>query len=147
MSIRPAVESECAQLAALQLRASLGNPGDRGALLANPYALEFPREQIAAGQVFVAERNGAVVGFAVVRPRADGDIELEGLFVDPAAWRQGIGRALVDHCVAFAATANASALHLLGNAHAEGFYRGCGFETVGTHAARFGVGLLMRKKL
>ena len=52
--IRPAVLSEQKTLEALQLRASLSNPGDRDALLANPDAIELPLEHIALGRVFVA---------------------------------------------------------------------------------------------
>jgi hypothetical protein len=55
--IRRAVASEQKELEDLQLRASLTNPGDRDALLANPDAIELPLAQIAAGGVFVAERN------------------------------------------------------------------------------------------
>ena len=61
--IRSAVVSEQKALQALQLRASLNNPGDREALLANPDAIELPLEQIAADRVFVAERGGAIVDF------------------------------------------------------------------------------------
>jgi len=32
-------------------------------------------------------------------PRPDGDVELDGLFVDPDVRRCGVGRSLVDHCV------------------------------------------------
>ena len=69
-------------------------------MLANPGAIVMPPEQIAAGQVFVAERDAAIVGFAAVLPRADGDTELDGLFVEPEIWKSGIGRALVERCCA-----------------------------------------------
>ena len=67
--IRLAVMSERQALESLQRRASLNNPGDREVLLANPDAIELPPDQIAAGQVFVAERDGAIVGFSAVLPR------------------------------------------------------------------------------
>lgn len=47
--IRPARNEERALLESLQRRASLSNPGDRDALLANPDAIALPIEQIAAG--------------------------------------------------------------------------------------------------
>jgi N-acetylglutamate synthase-like GNAT family acetyltransferase len=147
LSIRLADTDECKALEALQLRAALNNAGDREALLSNPDAIVLPLEQITAGQVFVAERDGAVVGFAVVLPRADGETELDGLFVEPDVWRHGIGRSLVDHCSDVMRAQGAAALHVVGNPHAEGFYTACGFETTGTRSTRFGVGLLMRKKL
>src|SRR5215472_15121417 len=100
--IRRAVISEQKELEALQLRASLTNAGDRDALLANPDAIELPIEQIAAGTVFVSERDGDIVGFAALLPRPDGDAELDALFVDPDVRRCGVGRSLVDHCVQIA---------------------------------------------
>jgi hypothetical protein len=80
--IRCAESYEQKGLEALQLRESLTNAGDRDALLAHPDAIQLPLEQITAGKVFVAEWNGSIVGFAVVEPRADGESELDGLFVD-----------------------------------------------------------------
>ena len=135
------------RLEALQWRASLANPGDREALLANPDAIALPPEQIAAGGVFVAERDGVMVGFAAVLPRDDGQAELDGLFVEPGLWRSGIGQALVAHCGRFAASGGAAFLHVIGNPHARGFYTACGFETEGERPTRFGAGLDMRKKL
>src|SRR5881392_1802160 len=96
--IRPAVMSERQALESLQRRASLNNPGDREVLLANPDAIELPPDQIAAGQVFVAERDGAIVGFSAVLPREDPETDLDGLFVEPHLWGHGIGRLLVEYC-------------------------------------------------
>jgi GNAT superfamily N-acetyltransferase len=145
--IRPALISEQEALEELQFLASLNNAGDRDAMLANPDAIELPVEQIAAGGVFVAERHGAILGFSAVLPRTDGATELDGLFVEPDAWRQGIGRLLVDHCAQLARTQGSGALHVTGNPHAEGFYLACGFERIGTVETRFGAGLLLRKIL
>jgi N-acetylglutamate synthase-like GNAT family acetyltransferase len=145
--LRSARASEQKDLEALQWRASLNNPGDREALLAHPDAIELPLEQIAEGRVFVAETANTVVGFAAVLPRDDGDAELDALFVEPDRWRQGLGKALVEHCALAARALGSEALHVIGNPHAEGFYRACGFETLGTEQTRFGIGLLMRKRL
>ena len=145
--VRPAVVSEQKQLEALQWRASLNNPGDRDALLAHPDAIELPLEQIKDGGVFVAEVAGSVMGFAAILPREDGDFDLDALFVEPSSWRQGIGRALVEHCAAAASAAGAGSLHVVGNPHAEGFYSACGFDVLGTKKMRFGVGLLMKRTL
>ncbi len=145
--VRPAVASEQKELEALQWRASLNNPGDREALLAHPDAIELPLEQIKNGGVFVAEIAGSTTGFAAILPREDGDFELDALFVEPSAWRQGIGRALVEHCAAAARDMGAESLHVLGNPHAESFYSACGFNTLGRTETRFGTGLLMKKAL
>lgn len=143
--IRRAIVSEQKELEALQLRASLTNAGDRDALLAHPDAIELPAKQIAEGDVFVSERDGAIVGFAALLPRADGDAELDALFVDPATRRCGVGRSLVEHCMQIARAQGAGALCVIGNPHAYDFYSACGFNVVGTTETRFGSGLLMRK--
>ena len=145
--IRPAVLSERQALEALQRRASLNNPGDREALLANPGAIELPPDQIAAGHVFIAERDGALAGFSAVLPREGSEMDLDGLFVEPQLWRHGIGRLLVEYSIAFARAQGAAALHVVGNPHAEGFYLACGFEMLGTVPTRFGAGLSFRRLL
>ena len=145
--VRLALPTEQRELEALQLRASLQNPGDRDALLANPDAIELPLDQITMGQVFVVEVSGAIQGFAAILTREGGDVELDGLFVEPTAWRRGYGAALVAHCAKVARSQAASALYVLGNTHAAEFYASCGFEVLGTEATRFGSGLRMRKAL
>jgi GNAT superfamily N-acetyltransferase len=147
VSIRPARPDDQTTLESLQWRASLANPGDRDALLANPDAIALPAAQIAAGGVFVAERDGVVAGFAAVVPRPDGGAELDALFVEPHLWTHGIGRRLVDHAADIARADTASFLHVIGNPHAEGFYLSCGFFRTGTVETRFGIGLAMRRPL
>ena len=132
---------------ALQRRASLNNPGDRAALLAHPDAIELPLEQIRAGGVYVAKVAGSIRGFAAIVPRGGGDCDLDGLFVEPADWHRGIGRELVEHCAAAARAAGAESLHVVGNPHAEGFYSACGFHLCGTKPMRFGMGLVLRRRL
>ena len=144
---RLAVLSEQKALEALQRRASLSNAGDREALLLNPDAIEVPLRQIANGQVVVAERDGVMAGFAAVLPREDGGTEFDALFVGPLLWKQGIGQLLVEHCASAARSTGSSTLHVVGNPHAEGFYRACGFEQIGTVETRFGVGLSLRRTL
>src|SRR5215510_3817224 len=130
--VRPARSGEQATLESLQRRASLNNPGDRDALLANPDAIALPIEQIAEGCVFVAERDGVLAGFAAVVSRPDGGAELDALFVEPHLWKRGIGRRLVDHIAEIARLRAASFLHVVGNPHAEGFYVSCGFVVTGS---------------
>jgi GNAT superfamily N-acetyltransferase len=147
VTVRPAIAAERKALEALQWRSSLSNPGDSEALLANPDAIELPLQQIEIGGVFVAEVAGSVRGFAAILPRADGNSELDALFVEPEAWRQGIGRALVQHACSAAKGKAARSIHVVGNPHAEAFYRSCGFKVVGTKETRFGVGILLERDL
>ena len=147
MHIRPARTDERKMLESLQRRASLGNQGDRDALLAHPDAIVLPIEQLVEGNVFVADDDGTVVGFAAVIPRPDGDAELDALFVEPHLWKKGIGRLLVDHVSNIARVRAANVLHVIGNPHAEDFYISCGFRTSGNVETRFGSGLAMQKAL
>ena len=144
MTLRLGTSSDQWVLEELQRRASLANPGDREHVLANPEIIQLPISQLESSQVIVAEKNGQAIGFAVVIPRNDGNCELDGLFVDPAAWKMGIGRFLVEESKAMAATSGATYLHVIGNPHAEGFYLKCGFVTEGTHQTQFGPALLMK---
>ncbi len=147
IKLRPAIASEREILEGLQWRASLKNPGDNEALLANRDAIQLPVGQIEGGGVFVAVVAEAIVGFAAILPREDGDSELDALFVEPELWQRGIGRALVEHCCGAAKAAGGQSLHVLGNPHAEAFYRSCWFAMLGTKATRFGVALLMKRSV
>jgi GNAT superfamily N-acetyltransferase len=145
--IRPAIPADRQALEALQLRASLGNEGDRETLLRHPDAIDLPLEQIIAGAVFVLEQNGAVAGFSAIMAREDGDTELDALFVEPGIQRQGVGRRLVEHCAEVARSKGSTTLHVIGNPHAQQFYLACGFHIIGSFDTRFGPGLLMRLPL
>jgi hypothetical protein len=79
VSVRSARISEHEALEALQRRASLQNPMDREALLANPHAIALPVQQLVEGRVFVAEQEGRLMGFSAVIPRHDGDMELDAI--------------------------------------------------------------------
>ena len=82
---------------------------------------------------WIDERDGRVVGFLlchVIRLRSNDARELLlyeiGVHVDYR--RRGIGRALVDHCVAWMGTNGFRAIWLFAdNAGAEAFYSACGF--------------------
>lgn len=139
LNIRLARVEEHEALVALQVRASLANEGDRAMLLAHLDEITFPIEQIARGEVFVAEASdGAMLGFAAAPLREDGDVELDGLFVEPDAWKHGAGRALVEHVCAHARGRRAHAVHVVGNTHALGFYARLGFVQVGEEQTQFG---------
>lgn len=138
MRIRLAVPEERTALESLQRRAAELNPGDRALLQANPGSVRLPLEQVSSGHAFVAERDGAIVGFAVLLPRPDGEQELDGLFVEPGCWRQGIGRELVRHCLDVARCRGSGLLYVVGNPHAESFYSSLGFRLTGQVQTEFG---------
>lgn len=76
--------------------------------------------------------DGGVIGFALMRAIAD-EAELLLIAVDPAAQQRGVGAALVEDFIAFAATRGARRLHLEvrdGNS-AILLYERAGFSLVG----------------
>ena len=142
--IRPARLSEQAMLEDLQLRASLVWEDTREDLLANPEVVELPAEQIEGGYVFVAERDGAVVGFGVLLPIDGDEPDLDGLFVEPEAFGGGVGRALVAEAVRRARAMGAPGLQVVANLNARGSYEACGVEAVREAPTRFAPALIMR---
>ena len=108
MIIRRGAVQERAMLEDLQRRAALTWDNSRAWLLANPDVIELPLTQLVGGQVRVAECGGQSAGFTALLPK-DGFCELDGLFVEPAMWGQGIGRALIGDACANARAAGANA--------------------------------------
>ena len=145
--LRPARPDERAALEALQLRASLEWEDYREQLLAQPEVVAIPPEHIATADV--AELDGRLAGFSIVLPppAPGGDAELDGLFVEPDAWGQGLGRRLVDAAAARARSLGAGGLHVIANPRAEGFYAACGFVPAGDAQTLFGPAPAMRRPL
>ena len=80
-------------------------------------------------------------GFHLLAPDPDGDPgrgELLMLFVDPSAIGSGVGRALLDDAVRYAARRGWSTLRVESDPGAEGFYVAHGARRVGTVAERVG---------
>lgn len=139
LHLRLARPEEHGALEELQRRASLALPDYREQLLANPDAVHLPPAQIANGQVIVAELDGEPAGFAAL---VEG--ELDGLFVEPALWKQGIGRALADE-VTHQARQRGLAVTVTAGPSARGFYERCGFAVEGEAQTRFGPALRMSR--
>src|SRR5437773_5315247 len=131
LTIRLARPEERDDLEALQRRASLANENDRPHLEAHPDAIHLPPAQIANGQVYVAELDGRIAGFAAV---VGG--ELDGLYVEPELWRRGIGAALVD-AATHRARRKGLALTVIANPNARDFYESCGVSLEGEVQTRF----------
>jgi len=146
-SIRTAHPAERLALIALQRRAALANPGDRAVLEAHPELIDTPAPLFHAGNVLVAERFGTPLGFAALLLHEDGEVELDGLFVEPAHWKAGIGRALVASAMARAVTLGATRLSVIGNPHAKEFYFKLGFVLTGRFKTRFGTGLVLERRI
>lgn len=140
LRLRTARVEDRDELIELQRRASLANPEDREAILAHPDAIDIPPGQFEAGDVIVAEEGGAALGFTAMFVRPDGQVELDGLFVDPDHWKAGVGRALIRAAENRAREHGANSLHVIGNRDAGGFYTRVGFKALGEIPTRFGSG-------
>lgn len=143
LRIRCAAAHEHGALEDLQRRASLADGRYREQLEAHPDAMSIPPEQVARGQVLVAEAAGTIVGLAVVIV-GETTAELDGLFVDPAHWRRGIGTALAD-AATHAARREGRSLAVIAGHAARGFYVRCGFSVEGEATTRFGPALRMSR--
>jgi N-acetylglutamate synthase-like GNAT family acetyltransferase len=143
---RVATAADRAVLQALQRR-SVPAAGECPPLLVDAHAPPLAFEQIDECQVILAERGEDVLGFAAIRPRGDGDCELQALFVELDRWRLAAGQLLVEHCADAARLQGARALHATGDPGAEPFHVGCGFELVGTASTPQGPAQLLRRPL
>jgi GNAT superfamily N-acetyltransferase len=145
--IRDATMTEREALEALQRRSSDVWEQYRAALAAHPDAIELPQAFIERGWVRVAiDDVGAPVGFSVVIPDRGEAHELDGLFVEPAHMKRGVGRALVADAAERALGQGAEHLDVTAGP-AEGFYEKVGFHRVGDAQTRFGPAVRMRREL
>jgi len=147
IAIRPATLADHAVLADIHWRTSIAVPEDRDHLIANASLVELPADHIEADCVFAAVMGAAAVGFGTVLPRADGDADIDAVFVEPDRWGEGIGRLLVAEAERRALNFRAARLHVIANRHALGFYRKLGFVADGPFKTRFGTGEAMHKTL
>lgn len=140
MNVRPARADEQPFLEDLQRRASCALGEYRAALQAHPDAIDLPLAQVERGDVLVAEKGGRILGFAAL---AGG--ELDGLFVDPGHWRQGIGRTLVEAAVHEARRRGLSLVTVIAGRQAQAFYEKCGFRVEEEVETRFDRALRMSR--
>jgi N-acetylglutamate synthase-like GNAT family acetyltransferase len=146
LDVRLAHPDDRLNLIELQRRASLVYEDSRQQLLDHPDAIDLDEEMLANNEVFVAEIDGHIVGFATIMAHEGDDAEIDGLFVEPSEWRKGIGTALVQQIEREAAAWGASRLHVLANRNALGFYEAMGFSAIGEKRTELGpTGVLMAK--
>ena len=138
--IRPALPAERSALEALQLRASLIWDEYRADLEANPDAIALSPLAIDEQRVRVATVDGELAGFSEWSASSAEEWELEGLFVEPARMRGGIGALLVDDLARLGRERGVRSIAVVGNPNALAFYERAGFVQEGTraHALRTG---------
>jgi GNAT superfamily N-acetyltransferase len=75
------------------------------------------------GAVFIALRDGEVVGTAAVAPHGPGEVELLKVTVADAVRGHGLGRHLVEVCITHARTMGAHTMMLLSSTRLQGALR------------------------
>ena len=148
LEIRIAHPDDRQNLIELQRRASLASEkGEvRQMLIDDPDIIDLDEEMLANNEVFVAERGDRIVGFATIIAHEGNDAELEGLFVEPTEWRQGIATELLHAIEREAKAWGATRLHVMANQNVLGFYEATGFTKIGERKTQLGpIGILMVK--
>jgi N-acetylglutamate synthase-like GNAT family acetyltransferase len=85
---------------------------------------------VAANQVYVAERDGDLLGFYALVIKKE-KAELDHMWVAPAHIGTGVGKELFIHAMQTAAGENISTVEILSDPNASGFYRKMGAHQIG----------------
>ena len=153
MEIRPATPGDAKGIAGIQERGwqaayrHVFPPAelDRGGFVPVSRWRERLRRPPVGWATFVAVRERSVVGFVSIGPSRDvpGAGEVYAIYVEPAAWSTGVGRALLERAEQQLATSydDATLWVLEDNPRARPFYERAGWETDGERKAeeRWGV--------
>lgn len=129
--IRRARADEAGALSALALRSKAYWGYSPGFIERCRSSLRVTAEMITAHDVFVAEAEGRLCGFYVLKPGPGGEGVLDFMFIDPPYIGRGIGRRLWEHAVQQAAQRGYRALCIEADPHAEAFYRRMGAVRAG----------------
>lgn len=98
--------------------------------------LEVSPSHITSCMVCCAEEEDDVVGFYALAGSGASGLELDALFVRPSHIGRGVGEQLLRHAMTQARHQGATALRIVSDPHAEGFYRRYGAERIGMAASR-----------
>ena len=132
-SVRQAKPEEQRELTRLSVRATMHVGHDEAFVDRSIAALMITLPMISGNWVQVAEDSSSkIVGVVWVTPTAlQGIALLQGLYVEPALWKRGIGRVLFGAAVARANEFKAGAIMINAEPSAEGFYRRMGATRIG----------------
>ena len=133
ITIRPARETEAAELTALCLRSKAHWGYDAAFMALSRAALTITPAFIATGCVFVAEeQGGALLGIASVAPlEQDRTYDLVHLFIEPGVIGNAVGRRLFEAAADRARQDGALTLVIQSDPHAAEFYRRLGARDAG----------------
>ena len=126
--IRAAEPAESDALTELHRRSSWIWEEDHAFFEEHPEVFGVSAEALAERRVRVAvDAQGERLGFATISPREDGACELDDLFVEPEAMRNGVGRALVEDAGACARRLGDGRMTVVAGERTLPFYEPLGF--------------------
>ena len=129
LAIRSAEETDCERLTELMLRSAAYRGRYHSIITDYPVTAEMVRN----GEVWIAERNGVIVGFY----RLDvTNADLDLMFVDDRHQGGGVGRIIFDHMKTFAASQGLNEVKIVAHPPAADFYRRVGAVDVGIMRAK-----------
>lgn len=133
IGIRPARVDDAAGLTQIAVRATKHDGYDDGAISRFMPGLKINLALVAAGLVFVAEdKLGVPRGYVALRPTGMGGlILLEGIFVDPACSRRGVGTRLFVSAVEHSRKMAGNVILIYSSPHSVGFYARLGAIRIG----------------
>jgi predicted N-acetyltransferase YhbS len=131
--VRAARVDDDAGLAQIAVRATKHDGYDDDAIARFMPGLKVNLALIAAGLVFVAEdEQGVPLGYVALRPTGMGGlILLEGIFVDPACARSGVGTRLFATAVEHSRKMAGNVILVYSSPHSVGFYARLGAIRIG----------------
>ena len=130
--IRRACEADAAQLSELAFRSKASNGYDDRFMEACRAELTIRPADFAKRDFWIAENDaGAILGFAGLWHVADGLVEVDPIYVEPAIKGQGVGQILWRQLEEHARTTGASKIGLDSDPFAVPFYQRMGCRVVG----------------
>jgi len=142
--IRAAVVEELPSLSELCLRSKAVWGYDAAFMAACRAELTFDPDDLVFSRIAVAEQGGRILGVAQVR-MVGRDADLQKLFVEPAALRGGVGRALFAWAADAAGGMGASQMIIEADPDAAPFYRRLGARDAGLAPSRSIAGRMLPK--
>jgi GNAT superfamily N-acetyltransferase len=134
-AIRRAGPAEAGVLSTLALRSKAHWGYDADFLAACQDDLTLSADDIATSAVYVFDGASTPSGIYRLVLRDDSVVELDALFVEPAAMGQGVGRRLWQHAVSTATKLGRSEMVWQSDPQAEGFYLAMGARRAGESAS------------
>ena len=132
--VRPARVNDAGRLTQIAVRATRHDGYDDADIARFMPGLKVNLALIAAGLVFVAEDElGIPCAYVALRPTGMGGLVLlEGIFVDPACSREGVGKRLFAAAVEHSRKMTGNVILIYSSPHSVGFYARLGAIRIGT---------------